>query len=72
MRENLVPLSGDGTRLCHGAVQFGYRTYDMSRKTYVDPVETEQRIRARMSAAHIAYVIERKGVDWMDRVYPPS
>lgn len=70
--ENLIPLAGDGTSLCHGAQENGQRVYDVARRTYIEPGEVRARIRARLLPEHLAYVEQRKGRGWLDRYFPEA
>jgi hypothetical protein len=57
--ENLVPVCGDGSRGCHGAIERrepGYR----------------QRLRGRLKAVEVAYVLGKRGAAWLDRHYPET
>lgn len=55
--ENLVGLCGDGTRGCHGLVE-GRRPFALSS------------LRRSLTDAQMAYVLQKKGVGWLDRAYP--
>jgi len=68
--ENLVPLAGSGTTLCHGAVQYGQRTWDGLQGVYVDPGVAARGIRENMKKHSERYIIEKKGEWWLERVYP--
>lgn len=68
--ENVIPLAGDGTRLCHGAQENGQRVYDLDRKVYIEPDEVRGRIRERLLDEHRAYVVERMGLPWLERYFP--
>lgn len=68
--ENLVPLAGSGTTLCHGAVQYGQRTWDAAQGVYVDPEVVARGIRKRMTKDAERYIIEKKGGWWLEKVYP--
>lgn len=72
VRANLIPLSGDGTRLCHGAITSHQRTYDMRLGEYCVPDQVFRGIRANLPPEKIAYVIRVKGSDWLDRRYPKT
>lgn len=68
--ENLVPLAGSGTTLCHGAVQYGQRTWDAAQGVYVDPGVAARGIRKNMKEETERYIIEKKGEWWLNRIYP--
>lgn len=79
VRENLMAIAGDGTRLCHGALEDRRRTWDPVRQLYIDPDLVRRGLRLRMEAAEgwgalrgdvRAYVIEVKGEAWLERRYP--
>jgi hypothetical protein len=54
---NLVPLCGSGTTGCHGAVEAR------------DPMVCSL-LRSRLTEAELAYVLEKKGADFLARYYP--
>lgn len=66
----LVPLAGDGTTLCHGAITTGNRTYDLRTSEYIDPRDVRVGIRAHMGERHVKAVLAVKSLDWLDRYYP--
>lgn len=70
MRANLVALSGDGTRLCHGAITSANKTYDIRTGEYCYPDDVLRGIRRNMSASNIDYVTRVKSVEWLERRYP--
>lgn len=55
--ENVVELCGSGTTGCHGRVE--------SRD-----VAARSRLRKSLTSEEIAYVLDRKGVAWLDDAYP--
>lgn len=70
---NFMALAGDGTRGCHGAFTSKQRTWDPDRQQWIDPVEVAYRLRHRMETVRIevlAYVLEKRGQAWLDRMYP--
>lgn len=67
--ENLIPLAGDGTRLCHGASEHGQRVYDLGRRVYIEPGEVRAAVRARLLPEHVEYAVGRKGSDFLDRYW---
>lgn len=72
--ENIVVLAGDGTRLCHGALEAACRTWDSIRDVYIDPADVRSGIRSRLEQARpatIAYLLAKKGAVWLERRYPP-
>lgn len=56
--ENLTMLCGSGTTGCHGEVEHGR--------------EARSRLRRKLRAEVVAYVIERKGHAWLNRRYPEA
>lgn len=74
VRENLMCLAGDGTRLCHGALTSKMRVWDEGRQVYIDPLEVAHGIRLRLETARLdakVYIVSKKGQDGLDRLYPP-
>ena len=60
-------------RVCHAAFTTKQRTFDLERGVYVDPQVVAQGLRERMETARpevLAYIIDRKGAEFLDRVYP--
>ncbi len=57
---NIVPLCGSGTAGCHGALTDHRRGWETVAGI----------LRARLRPDELAYVLEKKGQDWLDRVYP--
>jgi len=70
--DNLFPLAGSGTTLCHGAIQNGQRTYDLRHGVYIEPDEVARGIAAHLTEANRRYIIERKGRYFLDRHYPEA
>lgn len=66
----LVPLAGDGTTLCHGAITTSHRTYDSKREEYVTPLDVRIGIRRNMEERHVKAVLSVKSLDWLNRYYP--
>jgi hypothetical protein len=66
---NLVPLSGDGTRLCHGAITSANRTFDSYGRA-IEPDEVRRGIRENMGSHHVHYVTRVKSEQWLDDTYP--
>lgn len=65
---NLVPLSGDGTRACHGALTSGNRTTD-----YIgvcEPGEVAAGIGRNLQPHHLAYLRSRVGDWYVEKHYP--
>lgn len=70
--ENLLALAGHGTVLCHGAAE-GNRPFDHVRGEQLTPERTRAAIRRRIDTVRFDvkdYVLERKGLDWLERRYP--
>lgn len=68
---NAVVLYGDGTRGCHGALTSGNRVFDGS--DVILPMQVASGIRRRLETTRrdaLAYILERRGRDWLDRRYP--
>lgn len=68
--DNLIPLAGDGTRLCHGALTSSNRCYDPRRGEYIEPLDVRRGIRAHLTDAHTKYVVAKKGHWFLDAYYP--
>jgi hypothetical protein len=60
VEENLVPLCGDGTLGCHGALTDHRRGWR----------EVARRLRANLRDEEIDYILQKKSHDWLDRTYP--
>lgn len=75
VRENLLPLSGDGTRGCHGAFTSKHRVWDLGRGEWILPDVVAAGIRFHMETDRpdvLVYVLAKKGRDWLDAHYPRS
>lgn len=78
--ENLLPLAGDGTRLCHGALTSGNVTCDYASwrapvVARIRPIDVRRGIRRTLEdrfPEKLAYLLERKGGEWLDARYPRS
>jgi len=60
-------------RVCHAAFTTKQRTFDLERGVYVDAEAVAQGLRERMETARpevLAYIVARKGVDFLERTYP--
>jgi hypothetical protein len=57
LADNLVPLCGDGTRGCHGLVE-------------ARDFETLVRLRRALTVEEVAYIVERKDREFLQRYYP--
>ena len=72
--ENLVPLAGDGTRLCHGALEGAHRTWDDRTGTYCVPELVRRgiglQLRRPAQWQRLRYVLEKKSAEWLRRRYP--
>ena len=60
--ENIIPLCGSGTSGCHGKVT--------THSPGWEPVAA--RVRRRLQPEEKAYVLAKKGLEWLNRVYPIS
>jgi len=58
--ENIVPLCGSGSTGCHGALTDHRNGWLLVAAA----------LRADLTADEIAYCIQKKGEDWLDRTYP--
>jgi hypothetical protein len=71
--ENLVPLAGDGTRLCHGAMTTAQTTTDaLGNRILPGVVRAGIRRNLEEFPEKRAYVVARKGEEWLERHYPSS
>ena len=71
--ENLVPLAGDGTRLCHGALTSAQTTVDPEgNRILPGVVRAGIRINLERFPEKLAYVTLRRGEEWVARHYPLS
>lgn len=73
VRENVVGLAGDGTRLCHGALTSAMRVWDDRRRVYIDPSQVRTGIRRHIEHERpevLRYLVAMKGWDWVERAYP--
>ena len=68
VRDNLVPLAGDGTRLCHGALDTDQPTHDIETGEMIQPERVRAGIAEHLTAAHRAYV-ESVKPGFLDRYY---
>jgi hypothetical protein len=72
VEENLVPLAGHGTTLCHGAITASQRMYDLASGEYVDPDDVRHGLRAYLDA-HTEkrdYIVGETSQAWLDTTYP--
>ena len=60
MDANIVPLCGSGTSGCHGALTDHRPGWE----------KIASRLRRRLRPEEIEYMIDKKGLDWLDRTYP--
>ena len=58
--DNIVPLCGSGTTGCHGALTAHTRDWRI----------VAARLRENLTPAEVAYCVEKKSQDWLDRTYP--
>lgn len=73
IRENLMALAGDGTRLCHGAITSKHRVWDAERSAYILPGDVLAGMRERMETVRLDvldYVLGRRGRDFLEKQYP--
>lgn len=71
--ENFMALAGDGVRGCHGAYTTKQRTWDPDRNVWIEPDDVAYRLRHRMETVRVEvlnYVLEKRGVAWLDLRYP--
>lgn len=57
---NIIPLCGDGTRGCHGALETHSPGWE----------EVAHAVRASLTPLELAYVRAKKGAHWLDRYLP--
>lgn len=72
---NLVGLSGDGTRGCHGALTSGNRVndgknYPDQSTRWITPEQVAAGIRRNLRPDQIAYVTAREGMWYVEKHYP--
>jgi hypothetical protein len=67
---NLIPLAGDGTTLCHGALTSANRTLDERTQRWVHPEHVRQGVRRHLAPWHLQYMTDKKGMEWVERTYP--
>lgn len=73
VRENVVGLAGDGTRLCHGALTSAMRVWDNHGRVYIDPSQVRAGIRRHIEHERpevLRHLVAVKGWDWVERMYP--
>lgn len=66
---NLVPLSGDGVALCHGALTTANRTYDYRTGEWIHPEQVRRRIGRKLCTYHLSYLDRKKGMAWVNKIY---
>lgn len=60
LADNLIPLCGDGTRGCHGAMENHTRGWET----------VAANIRDSFTQDELTYLVGRKSEVWLDRYYP--
>lgn len=60
--ENIIPLCGSGTTGCHGKLTDHSRGWQ--------PIAAS--VRRSLLPAETAYILRKKGDDWLNRVYPEA
>lgn len=58
--DNIAPGCGSGTTGCHGALTAHTREWRV----------IASQLRASLTDAEVAYILQKKGQDWLDRTYP--
>lgn len=67
---NIVPLCGDGTRGCHGALTDHHNASWPSLLMGWPWTSVASALRRRLSHEEREYILGKKGEDWLSRVYP--
>lgn len=67
---NIIPLCGNGTTGCHGALTDHHKASAPSRLEGEPWTVIASAVRATLRLTEVNYVLEKKGQDWLNRVYP--
>jgi hypothetical protein len=68
---NIVPVCGDGVLGCHGGLTDGHQRLGADGVLRTGR-EIRVVLRAKLRPEEVAYVLDTKGADWLDRTYPPA
>ena len=68
--DNIVPLCGGGTDGCHGSLTDHHLASWPSLLTGVEWTAIAALLRERLSSDEEGYILQKKGIDWLNRVYP--
>jgi len=68
--QNIVPLCGSGTTGCHGALTDHHRASAPSRLEGQEWTVVAAALRAKLLPEEVDYIKGKKGLLWLNRVYP--